>query len=55
LLNCRSGRELLSKLNDEQLSIIGPVIDPQFWKRKFANLPADVELVKEVVKEAKIG
>lgn len=55
LLNCRSGRELLSKLNDEQLNIISLVIDPQLWKRRFAALPADVELVKEVIKEAKIG
>lgn len=55
LLNCKSGRDLLSKLNDEQLSIISHVIDPQYWKRRFASLPADVELVKEIIKEAKIS
>jgi len=54
LLNCKSGREMLSKLNDEQLSIISHVIDPQFWKKRFNTLPADLELVKEVIKEAKI-
>jgi hypothetical protein len=41
-------------MNDEQLEIVGPVIDPQFWMRKFKSLPADTELVKEVIKEAKI-
>jgi hypothetical protein len=54
ILNCKSGREMLKKMNDEQLAIVGPVIDPQFWSRRFKSLPADVELVKDVIKEAKI-
>lgn len=54
LLNIPSGKEMLSRMNDEQLSIVGPVIDPQHWKRRFKSLPADVELVKEVIKEANI-
>ena len=54
LLNAKEGRELLKKLNDEQLAIVSPVIDPQFWKKRFSNHPADVELVKEVIKEANI-
>jgi hypothetical protein len=54
LLNSKSGRELLKRLNDEQLAIVWPVVDPEFWKRKFNALPADTELVKDVVKEAKI-
>jgi hypothetical protein len=41
-------------MNDEQLEIIGTVIDPQYWMRRFKSLPADVELVKDIVKEAKI-
>lgn len=54
LLNTKSGKEMLQRMNDEQLEIVGPVIDPQFWLRKFKSLPADLELVKDVVKEAKI-
>ena len=54
VLNTKSGKEMLSRMNDEQLEIIGPIIDPAFWKRRFNSLPADVELVKDVVKEAKI-
>jgi hypothetical protein len=54
VLNSRAGKEMLTRLNDEQLDIVGPVIDPQFWIRKFKSLPADHELVKEVIKEAKI-
>jgi len=45
---------MLKRMNDEQLDIIGSVIDPQFWARRFKSLPADVELVKDVIKEAKI-
>lgn len=54
LLNSKSGRDMLKNMNDEQLTIVGPMIDPKFWKHKFSNLPADVELIKEVVKEAGI-
>ena len=54
VLNTKSGKEMLKRMNDEQLEIIGLVIDPQFWMRRFKSLPADVELVKDVIKEAKI-
>lgn len=54
LLNTKAGKEMLQRMNDEQLSIVGPTIDPQFWMRKFKSLPADTELVKDVIKEAKI-
>jgi len=54
ILNTRAGKEMLTRMNDEQLEIIGPIIDPQFWLRRFKALPADHELVKDVIKEAKI-
>jgi hypothetical protein len=54
LLNSKSGKDLLRRMNDEQLSIVGPVIDPAFWSRRFKSLPADVELVRDVIKEAGI-
>jgi len=54
VLNTRAGKEMLQRMNDEQLDIIGSIIDPQFWLRKFKSLPADVELVKDIIKEAKI-
>lgn len=54
LLNSKSGKDMLTRMNDEQLEIVGPVIDPQFWLRRFKSLPADIELVKDVIKEAKI-
>lgn len=54
LLNSKSGKELLNRMNDEQLEIIGSVIDPVYWSKRFKSLPADVELVKDVIKEAGI-
>ena len=54
VLNTKSGKQMLQRMNDEQLEIVGPIIDPQFWQRRFKAVPADIELVKEVIKEAKI-
>jgi len=54
LLNTKSGKDMLTRMNDEQLEIISSNIDPTYWLRKFKELPADTELVKDVVKEAKI-
>lgn len=54
LLNSREGKEMLKRMNDEQLEIISPMIDPKFWMQRFKTLPADLELVKDIIKEAKI-
>jgi uroporphyrinogen-III decarboxylase len=54
LLNSKSGKDMLRRMNEEQLAIVGPIVDPGFWMRRFKALPADVELVKDVIKEAKI-
>jgi hypothetical protein len=54
VLNTKSGKEMLTRMNDEQLAIISEIIDPQFWKRKFKSLPADIELIKDIIREAKI-
>jgi hypothetical protein len=54
ILNTKAGKEMLQRMNDEQLEIVGSVVDPLFWQKKFKTLPADLLLVKEVIKEAKI-
>lgn len=54
ILNSANGKAMLKKLADEQLAAISTVIDPPFWMNKFKRLPADVELVKQVVKESNI-
>jgi len=54
IFNCKSGKEMLQNMNDEQLEILSPFIDPKFWIARFKKTPADTELVKEVIREAKI-
>ena len=54
ILNCATGKHLLSSLSDEQLASISNVIDPNVWVKKFKKQRADLDLVKEVVKEANL-
>jgi hypothetical protein len=54
ILNSKSGKEMLKKFSNEQLLHIQTTIDPVFWLNKFKKFPADVELVKQVVKESNI-
>ena len=54
VLNCKSGKEMLSKLNEEQLQLIYHVMDPEHWAMRFRRQPQDVELVKDVAKESKL-
>ena len=52
ILNCASGKTLLGKLNDEQLSMIYNVVDPTHWALRFKRQVKDVQLVKDVAKES---
>lgn len=54
IFNCNNGKSLLQKFNDEQLNYVSSIIDVPFWMRKFNAFPADVEFVKQVVRESKI-
>ena len=54
LLNCRSGKEMLSKLNDEQLELIYNIINPQHWSMRFKRQVTDVALAKNVAKESNL-
>lgn len=54
VLNCESGKKMLSSFNDEHLEMISPAFDTQFWLKRFKKTPADVALVKEICKEAGI-
>ena len=54
VLNSESGRAMLSKFNDEQLGIIFTVMEPEFWALRFKRYPADIDLVKEVIKEGNL-
>jgi hypothetical protein len=52
ILHSGNGKAMLQKFNDEQLNAVSAMIDPTFWVHKFKKLPADVEFVKEVIRES---
>jgi len=52
ILNCKTGKEMLGKLTDEQLNMIYHVLDPKHWALRFSRQPSDVKLVKAIVKES---
>lgn len=51
--NTNSGQQFLSELNQEQISIIWKMIDPDFWHKKFQDYLADQEYVREVMTQEK--
>lgn len=54
ILNCQSGKDMIKNFTDEQLEIIAPAFDVPYWIKLFKKKPDDVELVKEICKEAEI-
>jgi hypothetical protein len=52
LYNCDSGQQFLASLNQEQIAMIWPWIDADFWQRKFHDYPADREYVHEMLAKA---
>lgn len=54
ILNSTSGKLMISKMSDEQLSMISPVFDVKFWIKKFKESPADVAMIKEICRETGI-
>ena len=54
LLNCKSGKDMLGKLNDEQLGLIYNILDPKHWSIRFKRQTHDLQLVKDVVKESNL-
>ena len=54
VLNCNTGKDTLRKFSEEQLNMLTYVLDIQHWALRFKRQPKDVELVKQVVKEAKL-
>jgi len=54
VLNCKSGKEMLGKFNDEQLGLIYNIMDPQHWAVRFKRQTNDVQLVRDVAKESNL-
>lgn len=54
VLNCKTGKAALNNFNDEQLTMLSTVLEPSHWAMRFKRNPRDVDLVRQVVKEAKL-
>jgi hypothetical protein len=52
VFNCDTGVDFLDALNDDQIGLILPWIDPEYWQRKFQDYVADTEWVKQILKDA---
>lgn len=52
VFNCKTGVDWLSTLNDDQIKIIMPWIEPDFWQRKFKDYVADTEWIKDILAKA---
>jgi hypothetical protein len=52
LYNCGSGMTLLENLSQEQIAMIWPMIDSDFWQRKFRDYRADAEYAREILTKA---
>ena len=50
--NCDSGISFLAGLNQEQITIIMPAIDPDFWQQKFKDYLSDSEWIKHLLAKA---
>jgi hypothetical protein len=54
VFNCDTGVDFLDALNDDQIGLILPWIDPEYWQRKFKDYVADTEWVKQILVEARL-
>jgi hypothetical protein len=52
LYNCDSGMQFLERLMADQIAMIWPMIDADFWQRKFRDFPADAAYVREMLTKA---
>jgi hypothetical protein len=52
LYNSTSGREFLERINTEQITMIWPFVDVDFWQKHFKNFSAEVEYIKDILRKA---
>jgi len=50
--NCESGQQFLANMNTDQMHIVWPWIETDFWQKKFRDYPADQAYAEEILKQA---
>ena len=54
LLNCETGKDMITIMHDDQIKIIYEIIDPEWWKKSFHKRDEDLDFVKATLREAGI-
>jgi len=52
IYHCDSGTDFLNNLSAEQISAVISWIDPDVWQKKFKDYPADMNWVRDVLRQA---
>ena len=52
IYNCASGQAFLENMNTDQMHIVWPWIDSDFWQKKFRDYPADQAYAEEILRQA---
>lgn len=52
VFNCSSGVGFLDGLSEEQVAIVLPHLDPDYWQKKFRDYTADTEWTKDILEKA---
>lgn len=52
IYNCESGQKFLTELSAEQIAIVWPYIDTDFWQINFHKYQADQEFARDILKKA---
>jgi hypothetical protein len=47
-----TGENLMARFNDDHAKMIGGVIEPGFWMKKFKKSDEDVEYIRTVLEQA---
>lgn len=47
-----TGEQLMNRFTDDHARMIGPLIDPGFWMRKFKKADDDVDYIKSLLEQA---
>ena len=51
IFNTDTGKDFLSKLNEEQIQLVYEYIDPDYWRQYFIKYNKESKIVKETLKE----
>ena len=49
-----TGDDLMGRFNEDNSKMIGAIIDPAFWKKKFKKAEEDVDYIRSLLTEAKL-